>query len=212
MQQICSEIKVKLSNAYYYLFFLLGHSNSTQYCENIGEVAMRIYVYKIFLHTSECHISCSAKQLMGYFWIFHFTEFFVKLFWGHTKLNPNSKYLWIHYALHPLFGCPWQKLNARSYPKLTLYIFLITITGLVTDIRQTIFRIVMKLFLVIYWKAMKISHDCLQLKVQQTPRHPDYICLKVQIPTIKILVFICQKLRFPLYNFEENIVLNIKSF
>ena len=109
------------------------------------------------------------------------------MFWDHTKLNPNSKYLWIRYALHPLFGCPWQKLNARSYPKLTLYIFLITITGLVTDIRQTTFRIVMKLFLVIYWKAMKISHDCLQLKVQQTPRHPDYICLKVQIPINKSL-------------------------
>ena len=135
-------------------------------------------------------------ELIGYFWIFHYTEFYVKLFLGHSKLNPNSKNLWIHHALHPLFGCPWQKLNARSYPKLTLYIFLITITGLVTDIRQTTFWIVMKLFLIIYWKAMKISHDCLQLKVQQTPRHPDYICLKVQIPTIKILFFICPKLCF----------------
>ena len=127
----------------------------------------------------------------------HYPWFFVISILGHqAKFNSNSKYLWIHYALHPLFGCPWQKLNARSYPKLTLYIFLITITGLLTDIRQTRFQIVMKLFLVIYWKAMKISHDCLQLKVQQTPRHPDYICLKVQIPTIKILFFICPKLCF----------------
>ena len=92
---------------------------------------------------------CTAVQLCAILWINRILldlSFYVKLFWGHTKLNPNSKYLWLHYALHPLFGCPWQKLNARSYPKLTLYIFLITITGLVTDIRQTTFRIVMKLF------------------------------------------------------------------
>ena len=42
VQQICSEVKVKLSNAYYLFFFLLGHSNSTQYRENIDEVAMRV--------------------------------------------------------------------------------------------------------------------------------------------------------------------------
>ena len=60
---------------------------------------------------------------------------------------------------------------------------------------------------------MKLSYDCLQLKVQQTPRHPDYICLKVQVSAIKILTWKMLLVLFFIkncvsFNFEENIVLD----